>query len=103
MNRELERALNCIDRGQVSEFSTDGRRTWIECCARCHAVAHLVILHENNARVRACPRCLVVLDGEYFMGPQVPPRDVFDWKKMVDKAKHINNRNNRIKRYMGDL
>jgi hypothetical protein len=86
---ELEQTYDCIDRGVVSAFSVDGVTRWIESCARCYAFAHLLIMHQDGARVKACPRCLVILhDGEMN-------------ETYVPKQQRRPMFRNRIAKYMG--
>ncbi len=93
---ELEEALNCMDRGMVSPFSPDGVKRWVECCARCFNVAHIVILR-GGRRAKACPRCLVLLDGQ----PGMMREDGLGWEEMEEKGM-LNKKpmKNRIKRFL---
>ena len=72
VENNLESVFRCIDRGAVSSFST-GNVTWIECCARCHATVHIIIMADGK-REKACPRCLVITRGGGGDGrqPQAP-------------------------------
>jgi hypothetical protein len=90
----LEEVYDCVDRGPVSSFSTDGISRWIESCARCYAPAHIIIMKQTSERVKACPRCLVVL-GENEVHEE--------WKQAKPQPERKPLFRNRIRKYMGGM
>lgn len=86
----LERVYNCHDRGPVSSWTDEEGRRWIESCARCYAFVHIVIMKKTGERLKACPRCLVIL-GEREMNSE--------WA-LGNKKPTVRNR---ISKYMGGL
>ena len=86
---DLESTFECIDRGPVSSWSK-GQGSWIECCRRCSATVHIVIM-PNGKREKACPVCLTIC----------APRDDSDGGGGGDKPKAPRpNMPNRITRYL---
>ena len=87
---ELEKRLECEDRGPVKPFSTDGRTHLIYCCAFCMTTIHVVITRKGRAY--ACPQCVQILS--YFIAPQ-------NRKTWGDKPKDTQFRpTNRVKEYL---